>query len=188
MVDTTIALKTMLPQIDMPFENRAKQLQMNQLFNADRQAQYQQQQQAQAQRDDESYREALRANPTGGAGLLSALAGSGNYKGHAAAVKADLDQRKGNADIDSTKATTAKTAYDTAEKQFEYAGQIVGAWAKNPAVSRQQITAELQAAAGLGIITPEMAQAKLTELQTVPEMPGALNQWANKVLMQVTKS
>lgn len=183
-----LALQAQQPKFDTPFEAQGKALQLRQMLSADQQAQYQQQQQRQAQQDDQSYRAALQANPNGGAGLLSALAGSGNYKGHAAAVKADQDARKGNADIDKTKADTAKTAYDTAEKQFEYAGQLAGGWANNPRVSKQQITSELTAAAGLGIITPEIVQAKLAELQNVPEMPGALQGWANKTLMQVMKA
>jgi hypothetical protein len=188
MADNTIALQTMLPRIDSPFEARGKQLQMNQMIQADQQVQYQRQQQAQAQQDDESYRSAIRANPTGGAGLLSALAGSGNYKGHAAAVKADQDKRKGDADIDSTKATTAKTVHDTAEKQFEYAGQLAGGWVRNPGITRAQIASELNQAAQIGIITPEMAQGKLAEVQQMPDDPRALQGWANKTLMQVMKA
>jgi hypothetical protein len=183
-----LALQAMAPKFDSPFESQGKALQLRQMMAADQQNQYQQQQQRQAQQDDQSYRAALQANPGGGAGLLSALAGSGNYKGHAAAVKADQDARKGNADIDKTKADTAKSAYDTAEKQFEYAGQLAGGWANNPGVTRQQIATELNAAAQIGIITPEIAQAKLAEIQTMPEDPRALQGWANKTLMQVMKA
>lgn len=187
-MDNTIALQVRPPQIDSPIESQGKVLQLRQMLNADQQAQYQQQQQAQAQRDDQSYRAALQANPNGGAGLLSALAGSGNYKGHAAAVKADQDQRKGNADIDKTKADTEKTTRETAGHQFEIAGQLVGSWANNPAVTRQQIVAGLNAAAHSGVISPEIAQAKLDELTGLPEDPRALNGWAKNTLMQVMKA
>lgn len=183
-----LALQAMAPKFDTPFESQGKALQLRQMLAADQQTQFQQQQQAQAQRDDQSYRAALQANPNGGAGLLSALAGSGNYKGHAAAVKADQDARKGNADISKTEGETKKIAYETAEKQFEHAGQLAGGWANNPRVTKQQIASELQAAVGLGVLTPEIAQAKMTELQNVPEMPGALQGWANKTLMQVMKA
>lgn len=114
-----VALQTMLPKFDSPFESKAKALQLSQLMAADQQTKYQQQQQAQAQRDDASYRAALQANPGGGEGLLSALAGAGNYKGHAAAVKADLDAQKDRGDIDYKKAQTAETQGKTAKQAFE---------------------------------------------------------------------
>jgi hypothetical protein len=94
-----VALQTMLPQISSPFDQQGKALQLRQMMNAGQQADFEAQQRQQAQADDQSYRAAMQANPTGGAGLLSALAGSGNYKGYAQAQKQDLDQRKGNADV-----------------------------------------------------------------------------------------
>lgn len=172
----------------MPFETAGKGLQLRAMMNADQQAQYQRQQQAQAAQDDASYRSAIQANPEGGAGLLSALAGSGNYKGHAAAVKADQDKRKGDADIDKTGVETEKMRRDTANHQFEIAGQLVGSWAKNPAVTRAQIAAGLNAAAHSGVISEQIAQSKLAELGKLPENPAALNGWAGNVLMQVTKA
>jgi hypothetical protein len=187
-MDNTIALQVRPPQLDSPIESQGKVLQLRQMLNADQQAQYQQQQQAQAQQDDQSYRAALQANPNGGAGLLSALAGSGNYKGHAAAVKADQDQRKGNADIDKTKADTDKANRESASHQFEMAGQLAGAWANNPGVTKQQILAGLNAAAHSGVISPEIAQAKLDEVSGLPEDPRALNGWAKNTLMQVMKA
>jgi hypothetical protein len=188
MADNTIALQTMLPKFDSPFETQGKALQLRAMQQADQQAQYQQQQQAQAQQDDASYRDALRANPAGGAGLLSALAGSGNYKGHAAAVKADLDQRKGNTDIEKTQADTKKTMQEIASHQFELAGQLAGSWAKDPTVTKQRIMAGLNAAAHNGVISPEIAQSKLDELGQIAEDPRALNGWAANTLMQITKA
>lgn len=176
------------PQIDTPFETAGKGLQLRAMLSADQQAQYQQQQQAQAQADDQGNRDALRANPGGGPALLSDLAGRGLYKQHAAAIKADLDQRKGNTDIDKTLAETEKMKRETAGHQFEIAGQLVGSWAKNPAVTRQQIAAGLNAAAHSGVISQDIAQAKLDELTGLPENPQALNGWANNVLMQVMKA
>lgn len=187
-MDNTIALQVRPPQIDSPIESQGKALQLRQMLNADQQAQYQRQQQAQAQQDDQSYRAALQANPNGGAGLLSALAGSGNYKGHAAAVKADLDQRKGNTDIDKTTAETDKMKRETASHQFEIAGQLAGSWAKDPTVTKQKIAAGLNAAAHSGVISPEIAQAKLDELGKVGEDVRSLNGWAGNVLMQITKA
>lgn len=118
MADNMIALQAMLPKIDTPFEAQGKALQLRQMMNASQDADYERQQRAQAAQDDASYRQALQANPTGGAGLLSALAGSGNYKAHAAAVKSDLDQRKGNADIAQTEAQTNDTKLKTLNQAF----------------------------------------------------------------------
>lgn len=183
-----VALQTVLPKIDTPFEAQGKALQLRQLMQAGQDADYQRQQRDLATRDDASYRAALQANPAGGAGLLSALAGAGNYKAHAAAVKADQDKRKGDIDIDKTKADTASKQQETAAHQFEIAGQLVGSWAKDPTITKDRVAAGLNAAASSGVISPEIAQAKLQELGQVGDDPRALNGWANNTLMQVMKA
>lgn len=183
-----VALQTMAPKIDTPIEAQSKALQLRQMMQAGQDADYQRQLQAQARADDQSYRAALQANPEGGAGLLSALAGSGNYKGHAAAVKADQDKRKADGDIAKTTADTQKTATETAGHQFEIAGQLVGSWVNDPTINKQRISAGLNAAAHSGVISPDIAQAKLAELQQIPEDPKSLSGWANNTLMQVMKA
>lgn len=183
-----MALQVKPPQFDSPIESQGKALQLRQMVRADEMAQFEQQQRQQSLRDDASYRTALQNNPDGGAGLLSALAGAGNYKGHAAAVKADVDRRKDEASIDETKGKSKKSAYESAASQFELVGQLVGAWATSPTVSKTQIQSGINAALHGGAISPEIAQAKLAELEQVPEDVARLNDWAKTTLMQITKS
>jgi len=99
-------------------------------------------------------------------------------------VGMDKDQsitKKNNADAD-------KTDYETLTHQYEMAGQLASAWAKSPDVTQQQIRSGLAAAAHSKIITPDIYQAKLTELDAVPDDPTRLNQWAMNTLQQVMKS
>lgn len=183
-----LALQVRAPQIDSPIEAQGKVLQLRQLMQADQAAQLQQQIQRQAMQDDASYRTALRNNPEGGAGLEAELAASGNYKGHAAAVKAGLDARKGKLDNDKVAADTKKTAWETANHQFEIAGQMAGAWSQNPAITKQQILAGLNGALHMGVISPEVAQTKISELSQIGEDPASLNGWAKTTLIQITKA
>lgn len=183
-----IALQVRAPQIESPLEAQGKVLQLRQLLQADQMAQIQMQQTRQSMADDASYRTALQTNPGGGEALQQALASAGNYKGHAAAVKADQDARKGKADISKTEADTRKTAWETANHQFEVAGQMAGAWSTNPAITKQTIQAGLKGALAMGIISPEVAQTKLGELETTPDDPASLNGWAKTALMQITKA
>jgi hypothetical protein len=183
-----IALRIVPPKIDSPLEAQGKVLQLRQMMQADQMAKMQMQQHQQQMMDDASYRAAIQANPGGGEALEADLASRGNYKGHAAAQKQRMDARKGKADIDKTESETKENSRKTAENQFEMAGQIVGSWAYNPAVTKQQIVSGLNAALFSGVISPEVARAKLTEIEKQPEDPRALNAWANNTLTQITKA
>lgn len=183
-----LALQVQAPKFESPIESQGKALQLRQLMQADQMGQYQQQQAQQAMQDDASYRTATQANPSGGQGLIDALGTRGNYKGQAAAIKAAQDARKGNADIAKTEGETKASAATSAGHQFEIAGQLVGAWANNPGVTKQQISAGLIAAQNSGIISPEIAKAKLGELDATGDDPTSLNGWAKTTLMQITKA
>jgi hypothetical protein len=98
----------------------------------------------------------------------------------------DLD--KDQSITNQNNANAKKIDYDTLTHQFEMAGQLASAWAKDPGVSQQQIRNGLAAAAHSKIITPEIYQQKLGELDGVPDDPKLLNQWATSTLQQVMKS
>ncbi len=169
------------PQIEMPFETAGKGMQLRQMMQADQMAK-------QAMADDNSARAALQANPDGGDGYVAALGQSGNHKAYAAAVKSNLDAKKINADVAGTNATTNKTNNETAQHQFIMAGQLVGSWAKDPTVNKAKVTSGIQAALHMGVISPEVAQAKMGELDQVSDDPASLNGWAGNVLMQITNA
>lgn len=99
---------------------------------------------------------------------------------------ADLD--KTAADAAETKSKTKKTDLDSASHQFEIAGQLASAWATRPDVTKAQVQAGLAAALHSGVISPEIAQAKMAELTAVPEDSKAINVWANGTLQQVMKA
>lgn len=85
-------------------------------------------------------------------------------------------------------ANANKIDYETLTHQYEMAGQLASAWAKSPDVTQQQIRSGLAAAAHSKIITPQIYQQKLNELDAVPDDPARLNQWAVGTLQQVMKS
>lgn len=180
MANNQIALLAQVPNLD-PLVPAQRQAQLRALA-------YQEEQQRQAQADDASYRAALQANPQGGAGLLNALAGSGNYKAHAATQKAEQERLKSNADIKKSDVEAKSKAAESAAHQFEIAGQLAGAWANNPGVTKAQIQAGLNAAVNSGVISPEIGSSKLAELDQTGDDPTALNQWAKNTLTQVMKA
>lgn len=103
--------------------------------------------------------------------------------------------QKNFAEIDKEQAITgnnnasaAKAAQETAGHQFEIAGQLASAWAQNPSITQQQIRSGLAAAAHSKVIGPDIYQAKLTELDGLPDDPRSLNQWATGTVQQVMKA
>jgi len=98
----------------------------------------------------------------------------------------DLD--KDQSITNQNNSNAKKVDYETLTHQYEMAGQLAASWAQNPSVNQQQIRSGLAAAQHAKIITPEIYQAKLSELDTVPDDPKLLNQWATSTLQQVMKS
>ncbi|WP_426117264.1 hypothetical protein [Massilia sp. PWRC2] len=139
---------------------------------------------------------------TDGNKLRQVVAGFGedqtaNYNSLLRAGRLDEAQKyqKGNAeslaktaDIGKTKEETAKMQKESAAHQFEIAGQLASAWATNPGVTKAQIQAGLAAASHSGVISPEITQAKMTELESMADNPQALNGWAKGTLQQVMKA
>lgn len=148
-----------LPKIDSPFEAMGKGLQLRAMLTADQQAQYQQRQQQQAETDDREYRQAMQANPEGGAGLLSALAGKGMYKQHAAAQKADQDHRKGEAE-------TRSKQIETAKRQLDIAGQAFGQVRLNP--TPENAMSAIQYLVQNGVYSPEQGAQYAEQVRANP--------------------
>jgi hypothetical protein len=102
--------------------------------------------------------------------------------------KTFVDLDKDQALADKSKADAKKTDLEAASHQFEMAGQLASAWAKNPGVTQKQIRSGLAAAAHSKIISPDIYQAKLAELDGLPDDAKSLNQWALGTLQQVMKA
>lgn len=169
-----------LPQIESPFEAQGKALQLRSLLQAGQDHEYQQQQRAQAQADDQNYREAMQANPTGGQGLLSALASGGNYKGYAQAAKADLDARKGQGDIEHTAALTTNTKMETLNKAFTlHRDQINGV--TDPQTAAQWVAAAYQDP----VLGPLVSQGGPMEaaIARIPTDPKGFADWRQRAAL-----
>lgn len=118
----------------------------------------------------------------------NALLGAGRLDEAQKYQKGNADLGKINADAAETKSKTKKTDLDSASHQFEIAGQLASAWATRTDVTKAQVQAGLAAALHSGVISPEIAQAKMAELTAVSEDPKAINVWANGTLQQVMKA
>lgn len=177
---STIALQTMLPKIDTPFEVEGRGMQLRQMQQAQAQTAYQQQQQAQAQADDESARQAVRASGGKIDVMLSSLAGAGNYKGFAQAQAADLAQRKGAADIDKDKAATEKSRFDVLKGANGMVGSAAGALMRNPTRENAvMIMGQLRQRLG-----PELSQQLGLDAIQIPNDPAEIAKLANQYYLE----
>lgn len=169
-----VALQTMLPKIDSPYEQQGAALKIQQMQGAAQDAQYQRQQQAQAQQDDASYRQALQTSGGDSKALLSSLAGAGNYKGHAAAMKADLDQRKGNADIEKDQATTQETKLKALNQAFTLHRDQIN-HVTDPTTAAQWVASAYQDP----VLGPLVSQSGPLEaaVARIPRDPAGFAQW-----------
>ncbi len=120
--------------------------------------------------------------------VTQGLAAAGFGKQAMAYTKQQGDMASQQANTKKVISDTGKTDHETAVHQFEMAGQLASAWAKDPGVTQQGIRSGLAAAAHSKIISPEIYQAKLTELDAVPQDSKSLNQWAMGTLQQVMKA
>lgn len=169
-----VALSAMLPKIDSPYEQQAGALKLQQMQGAAQDAQYQRQQQAQAAQDDASYRQALQTSGGDSKALLSSLAGAGNYKAHAAAMKADLDQRKGNADIEKDQATTKETQLKALNQAFTLHRDQINL-VNDPTTAAQWVASAYQDP----VLGPLVAQSGPLEaaVARIPKDPAGFAQW-----------
>lgn len=169
-----VALQTMLPKIDSPFEQQGKALQLRQLMQAGQEQDYQNQQRQQAQADDASYRQALQSSGGDSTRMLSALAGAGNYGGYAKAQAADLAQRKGNTDIDKDKATTQKTQLEALNQAFTLHRDQIN-MVNDPQTAAQWVAAAYQDP----VLGPLVAQSGPMEaaIARIPKDPEGFAKW-----------
>lgn len=99
--------------------------------------------------------------------------------------KTNTDYEKTQAETGEITSKTAKNNQETAGHQFEIAGQLAGAWATNPSITKQTIHAGLAAALHSGVISPNIAQAKMTELEQIGNDPASLNAWGASTVQQL---
>lgn len=193
-LDPSIILQGRGIQLDNPIETQNKLAQLQQARNQNRLADLTFSDN-QRERAGENSLSQLLADGKSGDDVVRGLASQGYGARGLAYGKQFQDQRKTAAEIDAktadvgkTKADTGKSLQETAMHQFEIAGQLANAWVNNPGVTKAQIQSGLNAAAHSGVISPQVAQAKLDELGTIGDDPKSLNGWANGVMAQVMKA
>jgi len=192
-IDPSIALNIKPVQIANPLEQYMQAQQIQQAQNQSRLADLmygeKQREVSDSTNLNQVYKGAVGADGVvDRAKLLSGIASAGLGSRLPGIQKSFADADKAQADASKTKSETAKIDHETAAHQFEIAGQLASAWAQNPNITQQQIRSGLAAAASSKIISPEIYQAKLAELDKVPGDPKSLNQWALGTLQQVMKS
>ncbi|WP_219116081.1 hypothetical protein [Janthinobacterium sp. UMAB-56] len=193
-LDPSIILQARGVQLDNPLDTYGKVAQVQQARNQNRLADMTFAD-SQRERAGENSLSQLLADGKSGDDVVRGLASQGYGARGLAYGKQFQDQRKTAAEIDAktadvgkTKADTSKSLQETAMHQFEIAGQLANAWVNNPAVTKAQIQSGLNAAAHSGVISPQVAQAKLDELGAISDDPKSLNGWANGVMAQVMKA
>jgi hypothetical protein len=192
-IDPSIALNVKPVQIANPLEQYMQVQQIQQAQNQNRLADLmyanQQRDVDQAARLNDLYKTAVGDDGTlDRTKLYRSVASAGLGARLPALQKSLADADKVQADVAKAKSDTSKTDLETASHQFEIAGQLASAWAQNPNVTQQQIRSGLAAAASSKIISPEIYQAKIAELDAVPPDSKSLNQWALGTLQQVMKA
>lgn len=193
-LDPSIILQARGVQLDNPLDTYGKVAQVQQARNQNRLADMTFAD-SQRERAGENSLSQLLADGKSGDDVVRGLASQGYGARGLAYGKQFQDQRKTAAEIDAktadvgkTKADTSKSLQETAMHQFEIAGQLANAWVNNPGVTKAQIQSGLNAAAHSGVISPQVAQAKLDELSAIGDDPKSLSGWANGVMAQVMKA
>lgn len=186
-IDPSIALNVKAPQFESPTNALAQILQVQHL-KQQTDAGAQQAEEYQRNREAENKLAGLIGLGKTGQDVVTGLAQAGFGTRALAYGKQQAELAKQQADTGKTVADTGKINHETATHQFEMAGQLASAWAKNPAVTQQDIRNGLAAAAHSKIISPEIYQAKIAELDAVPGDSGSLNKWALGTLQQVMKA
>jgi hypothetical protein len=192
-LDPNIALSIKPVQLANPLEQYMQVQQIQQAQNQSRLADLmygeKEREVADTARLNDQYKNAIGADGViDRSKLLSGIASAGLGSRLPVIQKSFADADKAQADVSKTKAETGKIDHETAAHQFELAGQLASAWAQNPNITQQQIRSGLAAAANSKIISPEIYQAKLAELDNVSSDPKSLNQWALGTLQQVQKA
>lgn len=183
-LDPNIILQARGVQLDSPLDTYARVAQVQAARNQNRIADLAFQDRARATAADASLASLLSGGSTG-ADVVKGLAGQGFGSQALAYQKTNQEALKSAADIKKTEADTIAKQQEQAQHQFEIAGQLAGSWATNPGISKPLIQAGINAAANAGVLTPQVAQAQLAELEKVGDDPRSLSGWAANKQKQV---
>lgn len=183
-LDPNIILQAKGIQLDSPLDTYARVAQVQAARNQNRIADLAFQDRARATAADASLASLISSGSTG-ADVVKGLAGQGYGSQALAYQKTNQEALKSAADIKKTEADTIAKQQEQAQHQFEIAGQLAGSWATNPGISKPLIQAGINAAANAGVLTPQVAQAQLAELEKVGDDPRSLNGWAATKQQQV---
>ena len=183
-LDPNIILQSRGVQLDSPLDTYARVAQVQAARNQNRIADLAFADKARATAADASLAQLL-SGGNSGADVVKGLAGQGYGSQALAYQKSNQESLKSQADIAKTQAETVAKQQEQAQHQFEIAGQLAGSWATNPAISKPMIQAGINAAANAGVLTPQVAQAQLAELDKVGDDPKSLNGWAATKQQQV---
>lgn len=183
-LDPNIILQARGIQLDSPLDTYARVAQVQAARNQNRIADLAFADKARASAADASLAQLL-AGGSSGADVVKGLAGQGYGSQALAYQKTNQESLKSQADIAKTQADTVAKQQEQAQHQFEIAGQLAGSWATNPGISKPMIMAGINAAANSGVLTPQVAQAQLAELEKVGDDPKSLNGWAANKQQQV---
>lgn len=187
-IDTGIYAQIQQPKIDSPIAGLAQMAQLQHLQSQGKLADLTYAEKQREIADQQGVRDALIGAGGDTKAATTALMSKGFYKPALEIGKAQTEQQKQQADIGKTKSDTAKIDHETATHQFELAGQLASSWAQDPTITPQRIQAGLAAAVNSKIVSPEIYQAKIAELQNVGQDPASLNAWAKGTLAQVMKA
>lgn len=183
-LDPNIILQARGVQLDSPLDTYARVAQVQAARNQNRIADLAFADKARATAADASLAQLL-SSGSSGADVVKGLAGQGYGSQALAYQKSNQESLKSQADIAKTQADTVAKQQEQAQHQFEIAGQLAGSWATNPGISKPMIMAGINAAANSGVLTPQVAQAQLAELEKVGDDPKSLNGWAATKQQQV---
>lgn len=183
-LDPNIILQAKGVQLDSPLDTYGRVAQVQAARNQNRIADLAFQDRARATAADASLASLISSGSTG-ADVVKGLAGQGYGSQALAYQKTNQEALKSAADIKKTEADTIAKQQEQAQHQFEIAGQLAGSWATNPGISKPLIQAGINAAANAGVLTPQVAQAQLAELEKVGDDPRSLNGWAATKQQQV---
>lgn len=176
-LNPNIILSATTPKIDDPIDQYSKGLQLKGLLT-------QQKAQESALADEAATRDAYKTNNGDPNAVLKSLMASGNYKAAQALQKQIMETEKGQADIGSTKATTAKTLDATKVSQIAQHRDALSnvnspeaalAWAKTGFENGLFPGGEAQYQAGVQAI------------QQAARDPMLFNQWKQQAALGATK-
>lgn len=183
-LDPNIILQTRGVQLDNPLDTYARVAQVQAARNQNRIADIAFQDRARATAADSSLASLLAGGSTGD-DVVKGLAGQGYGSQALAYQKTNQEALKSSADLAKVEQEKMFKKQEQAKKQFEVVGQLVGSWANNPGISKALMKSGINSAATSGVIPPDVAQARLADIDKLPDDPQSLNAWALNMQKQV---